>query len=210
MLDLYFAPTPNGWKITILLEELQLPYQIRSAKSAKSEPYDEEFLAISPNHRIPILVDPKGPDHYPLTLFESGAIMIWLAEKQKKFLPATGSQRYRTLQWLFWQIGGQTNHFAHETPDDHQHALEHYSTEFEQLLAAMERDLDHSEWLAGDYSIADMSCFPWVLLYQKFGKKLSTFPQLSIWFERMKERPGVQAGVNASANQSDRHQAIDD
>ena len=201
-MELYFAPTPNGWKITILLAELGLPYQLKPVDLAKGEQFSKQFLQMNPNHRIPVLVDPQGPNGEPITLFESGAIMVWLADKTGRFLAPESAQRYRALQWLFWQVGGlgpmagQLSHFVNYAPGEHPYSLERYSLEYERLLAVMQLGLEKADWLGGEYSIADMACFPWVIPYKRFGKDLSRFPAVRDWFDRMKERPAVRQGVD--------------
>ena len=219
-MELYFAPTPNGWKITILLAELGLPYELKPVDIGAGEQFSEDFLAMNPNHRIPVLVDPEGPDGQPISIFESGAIMVWLADKTGRFLPTAGGDRYRALQWLFWQVGGlgpmagQLSHFVNYAPGDHPYSMERYSKEYERLMAVMERGLEQGDWLAGEYSIADMASFPWVVPYKRFGKDMQRFPRLRAWFERMKERPAVRQGVDAgkelrdNARRDDKSRAI--
>lgn len=202
-MKLYFAPTPNGWKITIMLAELELPYELCPIHLGKGEQFSEEFLTMNPNHRIPVLTDDEGPDGKPITLFESGAILLWLADKSGRLLPAHGGARYRVLQWLFWQVGGlgpmagQLSHFINYAPDDQPYSLKRYSLEFERLLAVMERGMENCDWLAGDnYSIADISSFPWVVPYKRFNQGLHQFPRVRAWFDRMKERAAVRAGID--------------
>ena len=205
MIDLYFAPTPNGWKITIMLEECGLDYRVVPVNLGKGDQFQPEFLRISPNNRMPAIVDPDGPGGEPLALFESGAILQWLAEKTGKFLPAQGPQRYRALQWLFWQVGGlgpmagQLSHFVNYAPKEgNEYSHERYFNEYDRLLGVMERSFRDSgeEHLAGEYSVADMASFPWVVPYKRFGAGLDSFPLVRAWFDRLKERPGVRDGMN--------------
>ena len=203
MIDVYFAPTPNGWKITIMLEECGLPYRVVPVNLGKGEQFTDEFLAISPNNRMPAIVDPDGPDGNPLSLFESGAILTWLADKTSCFLPPSGAQRYQALQWLYWQVGGlgpmagQLSHFVNYAPSEgNEYSKDRYFNEYDRLLGVMERALENSDYLAGDYSIADMASFPWVVPYKRFGADLDKFARVRAWFTRLKERPALSRGMN--------------
>lgn len=200
MLDLYYAPTPNGWKVTIMLAECRLPYKLRRVNLARGDQFKEEFLRISPNNRMPALVDHETG----LSLFESGAILIYLAEKTGKFMPTDRANRLAVLQWLFWQVGGlgpmagQLSHFINYAPggpEQNEYAHARYKGEYDRLFAVMDRGLQQREYLAGEYSIADMAAFPWVLPYKRFGQSMDDYANLRRWYDSIKDRPEVRAGV---------------
>jgi GSH-dependent disulfide-bond oxidoreductase len=198
MIDLYYWTTPNGHKITIFLEETGLPYKIFPINIGKGEQFAPDFLAVSPNNRIPAIVDrdPQGGGK-PVSVFESGAILLYLAEKTGKFLPKDLHGRYDALQWLFWQMGGlgpmagQNNHFAHYAVEKIPYAIERYVNECNRLYAVLNKRLADRPFLAGDYSIADMACYPWIVPYERQGQKLEDFPNLKRWFEGIKARPAT-------------------
>src|SRR5210317_545193 len=198
MIDLYYWPTPNGHKISIMLEECGLEYQVRAVDIGAGDQFAPEFLAISPNNRIPAIVDSDTG----ISVFEGGAILVYLAEKAGRFLPTDTSQRFDVLQWLFWQAGGlgpmagQLSHFVNYVQEDVPYAHKRYANEYDRLLAVMDVRLRNRDFLAGDYSIADIASFPWVLPYRRFGNDLDNFPNLRRWFDTLKERPAVQRGVN--------------
>lgn len=203
-LELHFAPTPNGWKITIMLEECELPYRVLPVNLGAGDQFRPEFLRISPNNRMPALVDEDAPGG-PLSIFESGAILLYLAEKTGKFLPSDLHDRYDVYQWLFWQVGGlgpmagQLSHFVNYAPggpESHEYAHTRYSNEYDRLFAVMERSLMNHEFLAGDYSIADMAAFPWIIPYKRFGQNMDAYPNVRRWFDAVKTRPAVQRGVD--------------
>jgi len=218
MIDLYYAPTPNGWKISIMLEETSTPYNVIPVNLGKGDQFKPEFLAISPNNRMPVIVDHEGPDGEQVSVFESGAILMYLGEKTGKFFPQTPVEKFRVLEWLFWQVGGlgpmagQVSHFVNYAPNfpgDHSYATERYKNEYDRLLGVMDTVLKNREYLAGDYSIADMAAFPWVLMYKRFGVNLDAFDNLRRWFDAIKNRPAVRKGIdlgkelrNPNANQS--------
>ena len=203
MYDLYFWPTPNGWKITIMLEELDLDYNVKYVNIGKGEQFEPSFLQMNPNHRMPVLVDNNPADSLaPLSIFESGAILTYLADKHSRFLPQEGRERYKVLEWLFWQMGGlgpmagQASHFVNYAPKQgNEYSYTRYTDEFNRLLGVMERILNEREFLAGDYSIADMACFPWVTPYKRFGSDLDDFPMVRKWFDKLKHRPAVRKGI---------------
>lgn len=204
MIDLYYWPTPNGFKISIMLEECGLPYKLVPVNIGAGDQFTPEFLALNPNHRMPVIVDQDAPGG-PLSVFESGAILVYLAEKAGRFLPAEGRQRFDALQWLFWQMAGlgpmagQAGHFRIYQEGKHAYATERYTTEYGRLLAVMERRLRDRDYLAGQYSIADMACYPWVSPYEKLGQSLDELPGVAAWIERLKARPAVQRGMEAGA-----------
>ena len=202
-LDLYFAPTPNGWKITIMLHECNIPYNLHLVNLGAGDQFAPEFLKISPNNRMPAIVDPHGPDGETLNLFESGAILTWLADRSQQFLAPSGAERYRALEWLYWQVGGlgpmagQLSHFVNYAPKEgNEYSYNRYFDEYNRLLGVMERVLNEREFLAGAYSIADMAAFPWVVPYKRFQADLDSFPQVRRWFDTVKSRPKVQEGMN--------------
>jgi GST-like protein len=198
MIDLYYWPTPNGHKISIMLEECGLTYQVKAVNIGAGDQFAPEFLAISPNNRIPAIVDSDTG----ISVFEGGAILVYLAEKTGRFLPTDTAQRFDVLQWLFWQAGGlgpmagQLSHFVNYVQEDVPYAHQRYANEYDRLLAVMDVRLRNRAFLAGEYSIADMASFPWVLPYRRLGNDLDNFPNLRRWFDTLKERPAVQRGVN--------------
>ena len=205
MIELYYAPTPNGWKITIMLEECNIPYKVNPINLGKGDQFKPEFLKISPNNRMPAIVDSNGPEGEEISVFESGAILIYLGEKAGKFLPQTATQRINVLEWLFWQVGGlgpmagQVSHFVNYAPNfpgDHSYSEKRYKNEYDRLLQVMDNVLEKNEYLAGDYSIADMASFPWVTAYKRYGVDLDKFTNLRKWFDNIKNRPAVRRGID--------------
>jgi GSH-dependent disulfide-bond oxidoreductase len=199
LIHLHYWPTPNGHKITIFLEEAGLPYKIVPVNISAGEQFTPEFLRISPNNRMPALVDddPAEPGT-PVSVFESGAILEYLAEKTGKFLPKDLRGRYEVLQWLFWQMGGlgpmagQTHHFVGYTLEQIPYAIDRYVNETGRLYAVLDKRLADREFMAGAYSIADMAAYPWTLLHERQRQKLEDFPNLKRWQETIKARPAVQ------------------
>lgn len=203
MIDLYYWPTPNGWKITIALEEMELPYTVRYVNIARGEQFAPEFLQISPNNRMPAIVDDAAPDgRAPLALFESGAILLYLAEKSGRFLPADLRRRYDVTQWVMWQMGGlgpmagQAGHFRLYAPDPLPYAVDRYTNEVNRLYGVLDRRLTGREYICGDYSIADMACWPWIIPHERHGQRIEDFPHLRRWYEQMKTRPAVRRGFD--------------
>ena len=203
MLDLYFAPTPNGWKITIMLEECGLPYAVKPVNLGKGDQFKPEFLKISPNNRMPAIVDHDAPGK-PISIFESGAILQYLAEKTGRFMPRELHARFDVMQWLFWQVGGlgpmagQLSHFVNYAPGGPgQHVYSHtrYANEYDRLFAVMERSLSEREYLAGDYSIADIANWAWVRTHKWSGVEIEPFPHLSRWSAQLAARPACQRGI---------------
>jgi GST-like protein len=198
MIDLYYWTTPNGHKITIFLEEAGLPYEIRPVDINVGEQFRPEFLKISPNNRIPAIVDQAPADGgAPISIFESGAILVYLAEKTGRFLPQDLRGRMETLQWLFWQMGGlgpmagQNHHFRLFAPEKIAYAIDRYVKETARLYSVMDDRLADREFLGGDYSIADMACFPWIVPFERQGQKLGDFVNLQRWFHAVRSRPAV-------------------
>ena len=202
MIDLFFWPTPNGLKVSILLEELGTPYRVHPVNITRGDQFQPEFLAIAPNNRTPAIIDQDPADGgEPLSVFESGAILWYLAEKHGAFLPAAPRDRVRVSEWLFWQMGGlgpmagQAHHFRQFAPEPVPYGIERYTTEVNRLYGVMNRRLERVPYLAGeDYTIADMACFPWVAPHQRQGQDLDDFPHLKRWFHAMAARPTVEKG----------------
>ena len=198
MIDLYYWPTPNGHKISIMLEESELEYKTIPVNIGQGDQFEPGFLRISPNNRMPAIVDHDTG----ASVFEGGAILIYLAEKTGRFLPTESKPRMEVLQWLFWQAGGlgpmagQLSHFVNYAKETVQYAHDRYASEYDRLLAVMDVRLRDRDFLAGDYSIADMAAFPWVLPYRKLGNDLDKFVNLRRWFDTLKERPAVRRGVD--------------
>lgn len=202
MIDLYYWPTPNGWKISIMLEECGLEYKLIPVNIGRGEQFEPEFLAISPNNRMPAIVDNDSGEDGPVSVFESGAILLYLAEKTGKFLPSDAAGRREVLQWLFWQVGGlgpmagQLSHFVNYAPEPNPYAHQRYAKEYDRLLGVMDRRLADRPFLAGDYSIADMASWPWLLPYKRFGQSLDHLPNVRRWHDAMKARPAAARGVD--------------
>jgi len=199
MIDLYYWTTPNGHKITIFLEETGLEYRLRPINIGRGEQFDPAFLKIAPNNRIPAIVDHAPADGgEPIALFESGAILSYLAEKTGRFLPNDTRGRYETLQWLFWQMAGlgpmagQNHHFRNYAPEKLPYAIERYVKETNRLYGVLDKRLADREYMAGAYSIADMAAYPWIVPYEAQGQTLEDFPNLKRWFEAIAARPAVQ------------------
>ncbi len=202
MIDLHYWPTPNGWKISIILEETGLPYRVIPVNIGRGDQFKPEFLAISPNNRMPAIVDHDPPGGgEPVSVFESGAILLYLADKSGKFLPTDLRGRYEVTQWLMWQMGGlgpmsgQAGHFRTYASDKLPYAIDRYTNEVNRLYGVMDRRLADRAYLAGEYSIADMACFPWVRAYDRLGQDLADFPNVKRWFEAIEARPAVARGV---------------
>ena len=200
MIDLYYWTTPNGHKITMMLEETDLAYRLLPINISQGEQFAPEFLKIAPNNRIPAIVDHAPADGgAPLALFESGAILDYLADKTGRFIPPDLRGRSTVLQWLFWQMGGlgpmagQNHHFGTFAPEKIPYAIARYVKETARLYGVLDRQLsDGRDFIAGDYSIADMACYPWVVPHERQGQKLADFPCLQAWFQRIHDRPATQ------------------
>ncbi len=207
MIDFYYWPTPNGWKVSILLEELGIEYNTIPVNIGKGDQFKPEFLKISPNNRMPAIVDHDPPPSYgtnPVTVFESGAIMLYLAEKFDRFLPSTALGKKEVMEWLFWQVGnqgpmaGQLSHFVNYAPGDHPYSKTRYANEYDRCLSVLERQLsDGRPFITGDeYTIADMINWPWVLIAKPLGGDLAPYPNVTRWRTAVKSRPAVQRGVD--------------
>ena len=198
MIDLFYWTTPNGHKITIFLEEAGLPYKLHPVNIGKGEQFKPEFLAIAPNNRIPAITDNEPADNKgSLSIFESGAILWYLAEKTKKFVPSDARGKALVSEWLFWQMAGlgpmagQNHHFNGYAPEKIPYAIDRYIKETARLYGVLNKQLDGKDWVAGDYSIADMAIYPWIVPFEKQSQNLNDFPHLKRWFETMKQRPAV-------------------
>ncbi|MEO0532502.1 MAG: glutathione S-transferase N-terminal domain-containing protein [Cyanobacteria bacterium P01_A01_bin.123] len=200
-IDLYYWPTPNGWKISIFLEEAALPYTVKPINIGAGDQFEPDFLKLNPNNKMPVIVDPEGPEGNPITLFESGAILLYLAEKTGQFLPETICDRYRVIQWLMFQMGGigpmlgQAHHFRQYAPDQIPYAVDRYTNEATRLYRVLDKQLGETEFVAGDYSIADMAIFPWIVPYERQGQDMANTPNLKRWFDTINSRPAVQRGL---------------
>ena len=207
---LHYWPTPNGWKITIMLEELGVPYDLHYVNIGAGDQFKPEFLAISPNNRMPAIVDPEGPDGEPISVFESGAILQYLGRKFGRFYPSDERARVEVDQWLFWQMGGlgpmagQAHHFRQYAPEKIEYGINRYTNEVNRLYGVMNKRLADREFLAGDYSIADMASIGWVVPYERQGQDLNDFPNLKRWFETMKARPAVRKGIDIGKEERER------
>jgi GST-like protein len=201
MIDLYTWSTPNGRKVSIMLEELGLPYKVHAINIGKNEQFAPEFIAINPNSKIPAIVDPEGPDGKPVSMMESGAILIYLAEKTGKLIPAGARERYVALQWLMFQMGGvgpmfgQVHHFLRAAKEPVPYAIERYSNETRRLYGVLDARLKTERYLAGDYSVADVATYPWVARYEWHKTRLEDFPNVKRWFDEISTRPAVQKGM---------------
>ena len=198
MIELYYWSTPNGHKITIFLEEAGLDYQIIPVNIGAGDQFKPEFLRISPNNRIPAIIDRQPADNgEPISVFESGAILLYLAEKTGKFLPTKLRERKKVTEWLFWQVGGlgpmagQNHHFSRYAPEKIPYALDRYICETNRLYGVLDRQLAGRNYLVGEYSIADMACYPWIVPYEMQQQNLDEFPNLKNWFSRIRSRPAV-------------------
>ena len=201
MIELHTWSTPNGRKVSVMLEEVGLPYSVHPVNITKDEQFRPEFLAISPNNRIPAIVDPDGPGGKRLSLFESGAILIYLAEKTGKLIPKDAGARYTALQWLMWQMGGlgpmlgQTHHFLRAAPEQVPYAINRYKTETRRLYGVLDKRLGEAEYLAGEYSIADVASYPWVARHEWHQVELADFPNVRRWYDAIGARPAVERGM---------------
>jgi GST-like protein len=201
MIDLYTWTTPNGRKVSIMLEEIGLPYRVHAINIGKDEQFAPDYLKINPNGKIPSIVDPEGPDGKPIALMESGAILIYLARKTGKLLPA-GRREYEALQWLMFQMGGvgpmfgQTHHFLRAAKVEVPYAIERYSKETKRLYGVLNERLKASDYLAGEYSIADIATYPWVARYEWHKTDLNEFPGVQRWFDAISARPAVKKGMS--------------
>ncbi|WP_428687725.1 glutathione S-transferase N-terminal domain-containing protein [Roseibium sp.] len=212
-IDLYYWPTPNGWKISVMLEELGVPYEVKYVNIGRGEQFDPHFLSFSPNNRMPAIIDPEGPDGEPISVFESGAILQYLGRKFGKFYPHDERERVETDEWLMWQIGGfgpmlgQNHHFRHYAPEKVPYGIERYFNETHRLYKVLNRRLEGRDHVAaGQYTIADMAILGWALRWQRQGIDLEEFPDVKGWLDRLQAREGVQRGLAVGAD--DQHKLV--
>ena len=200
-IELYYWPTPNGWKVSILLEELGIPYNVNYVNIGKGEQFAPEFLKIAPNNRMPAIIDPEGPDGKPISVFESGAILQYLARKFDQFYGTDERSRVAIDEWLMWQMGGlgpmagQAHHFRIYAPEQVPYAIDRYTNEVNRLYGVLNKRLNDREFIVDDYSIADIACIGWASLWERQGQDLSEFPNLAAWIERLTQRPAVKTGL---------------
>jgi GSH-dependent disulfide-bond oxidoreductase len=215
-IELHYWPTPNGWKISIMLEELGVPYAVKYVNIGRGEQFEPEFLQIAPNNRMPAIVDPDGPGGGPISVFESGAILQYLGRKYRRFYPDDERGRVEVDQWLFWQMGGlgpmagQAHHFRQYAPEKIPYAIDRYTNECNRLYGVMNKRLADRPFLAGDYSIADMACVGWVRPYKNQGQDLEEFPNLKRWFETIMMRPAVVRGMELGNAEREKSNLADD
>ena len=202
MIDFYYWPTPNGWKVSILLEELGLPYKMHPVNIGKGDQFNPEFLKISPNNRMPAIID-HDVDGDPVSLFESGAILLYLAEKTGRFIPNSVLGKKEAMEWLFWQTGnqgpmaGQLSHFVNYAIGENKYSHDRYAKEYERCLGVLDRRLTTRQFILGkEYSIADIINWPWILIAKPLGASLENFPHLADWRNRIKNRPAVKKAVD--------------
>ncbi|MDQ3188173.1 MAG: glutathione S-transferase N-terminal domain-containing protein [Pseudomonadota bacterium] len=213
MIDLYTWPTPNGHKVHIMLEECALPYKVHAINIGAGDQFKPDFLKISPNNKMPAIVDSDGPDGKPISIFESGAILLYLAGKTGKFFPREVRDKYVALQWLMFQMGGvgpllgQAHHFRIYAPEKIEYAINRYTNEAKRLYGVMERRLGEEKYFAREYSIADIAIFPWTRSYENQGINLAEYPNVKRWFDLIDTRPAVRRGVQVLA---DRRKPMDD
>ncbi|MGO4571471.1 glutathione S-transferase N-terminal domain-containing protein [Microvirga sp. 2TAF3] len=214
-IELYYWPTPNGWKVTIMLEETGLPYTVHPVNIGKGDQFQPEFLAVSPNNKMPAIVDPGGPGGKPISVFESGAILQYLGRKTGQFYPQDERKRVEIDQWLFWQMGGfgpmlgQTHHFRIYAPEKIPYAIDRYTNEANRLYGVLNKQLASHEFVAGDYSIADMAIMPWAKLWERQGQNIEDFPHVKRWLETMLARPAVKRGIAVSSEDRGKNDMTD-
>ena len=207
MIDVYFWPTPNGYKVTVMLEELGLQYNIIPVNIGRGDQFQPEFLKISPNNRMPAIIDPEGPGGKPFAIFESGAILMYLAEKYGKLMPAESRRKYAVIEWLMFQMAsvgpmlGQAHHFRLYAPEKLQYAIDRYTNEARRIYNVIDKRLGEVAYLAGEYSIADIAVYPWLVPHNMQGQNLDDTPNLKRWFEEIRSRPAVQRGFAVMADE---------
>ncbi len=206
MIDLFTWPTPNGHKIHIMLEECKLPYAVHPIDIGAGDQFQPEFLRISPNNKMPAIIDSDGPDGKPISIFESGAILIYLASKTGRFMPASTRGKYEVLQWLMWQMGGfgpmlgQAHHFLMYAPEKIPYAMDRYAKEANRLYGVLDRQLQGKDYVCGRYSIADMAIWPWTRSHKNQQVGLTDYPNVAAWSERMAARPAVKRAIEVLAD----------
>ncbi|KXO74372.1 glutathione binding-like protein [Brucella anthropi] len=223
-IELYYWPTPNGFKISIMLEELGVPYEVKYINIGKGDQFQPDFLKIAPNNRMPAIIDPEGPGGEPISVFESGAILQYLGRKFGKFYPTEERKRVAVDEWLMWQMGGlgpmsgQAGHFRIYAQEKVQYGIDRYTNEVNRLYGVLNRQLEGKEYIAGKYSIADMASIGWINAYKNYDQNLDDFPNLKRWHQTMNARPAVQRGLvvgkeereraNASMNKEEEHKIL--
>jgi GSH-dependent disulfide-bond oxidoreductase len=206
MIDVYFWPTPNGHKVTVALEELELPYNVIPINIGKGDQFKSEFLKISPNNKMPAIVDSDGPGGKPISIFESGTILIYLAEKTGRLMPTDARGRYKVLEWLMFQMAsvgpmlGQVHHFRRYAPEQIQYAIDRYTNEAKRIYGVIDKRVGDVLYLAGEYSIADIATYPWLRPHKLQGQNLEDFPNLKRWYEAIEARPAVRKGMAVMAD----------
>ena len=214
-IELYYWPTPNGWKITIMLEDCRLPYTVLPVNIGKGDQFKPEFLSISPNNKMPAIVDHEGPGGEPISVFESGAILQYLGRKTGRFYPRDERGRVEVDQWLFWQMGGfgpmlgQAHHFRIYAPEKVEYAIDRYTNETHRLYGVLNKRLADREFVAGEYSIADMAIAPWAKLWERQGQNIAEFPHAKRWLETVLARPAVQRGIGVSSEEREKTDLTD-
>ena len=212
-IELYYWPTPNGFKVSIMLEELGVPYEVKYVNIGKGDQFQPDFLKIAPNNRMPAIVDPDGPGGEPISVFESGAILQYLGRKFGKFYSSDERKRVAVDEWLMWQMGGlgpmsgQAGHFRIYAPEKVQYGIDRYTNEVNRLYGVLNRQLEGKDYIAGEYSIADMASIGWINAYKNFDQKLEDFPNLKRWHETMNARPAVQRGLVVGKEERERAMA---
>ena len=207
MIDIHFWPTPNGYKITVMCEEVGLKYNIIPVNIGAGDQFKPEFLKISPNNRMPAIIDHDGPDGKPIAMFESGAILMYLAEKTGKLMPSDTRGKYNVIQWLMFQMAsvgpmlGQAHHFRVYAPEKLEYAMTRYTNEAKRIYNVIDKQLSRTPYIAGDYSIADIAIYPWLVPHNMQGQNLDDFPHLKKWYEGLRARPAVQAGFAVMSEQ---------
>ncbi|HUO03903.1 MAG TPA: glutathione binding-like protein [Candidatus Binataceae bacterium] len=207
MIDLYFWPTPNGYKITVMLEEVGLKYKIVPVNIGAGDQFKPEFMKISPNNKMPAIVDPDGPGGQPISIFESGAILMYLAEKTGKLMPSDMRGKYKVIEWLMFQMAsvgpmlGQAHHFRVYAPERIPYATDRYTNEAKRIYGVIDKRLGEAKYLAGDYSIADIATYPWLVPHNMQGQALQDYPNLKRWYDEIRARPAVQRGFAAMAEE---------
>jgi Glutathione S-transferase len=208
-IDLYYWPTPNGWKISIMLEECELPYAVHMVNIGKGDQFKPDFLKFSPNNKMPAIIDPDGPDGKPISVFESGAILQYLGRKTGKFYPQDERARVEVDEWLFWQMAGfgpmlgQTHHFRIYAPEKVPYAINRFTNEANRLYGVLNKRLEDRQFVAGDYSIADMAIVGWAKLWERQGQNIEDFPYVKRWLDDVLARPAVERGLAVSAEARD-------
>ena len=205
-IELHYWPTPNGWKVSILLEELGVPYELKLVNIGAGDQFKPDFLRIAPNNRMPAIVDPEGPGGAPISVFESGAILQYLARKFERFYPRDERERVAVDEWLFWQVGGlgpmagQAHHFRIYAPEQVPYGIDRYTNEVNRLYGVMNKRLASRDFLAGEYSIADMACVSWTRNWERQGQSPAQFPNVQRWLDRLMERPAVVRGLEVKTD----------